>query len=220
MSSCYFQTLASAFWIFHSIIYHNSYFFRICLLHSLDAYVFGVSIQVLEKYGPRAEPPVEPQRHLPEGHHNSLLGTVGPFVPLASGLPHLPLYQPVHISLSSQGFLEMSWPAWMKTEFLDLLLLLHSLLVDGTTRPRAGTLGPVLILPLPRLLQKGTAGSRVVLPSGTLAVASRHLCASLFSSCPSSSSSLEFFPNCGSYSLTLLNKTTQILQCKGNIKKT
>lgn len=51
----------------------------------------------------------------------------------------------------------------MKTEFLDLLLLLHSLLVDGATQPRAGTLGAVLILPLPRLLQKGTAESRVVL---------------------------------------------------------
>ena len=191
MSSCYFQTLASAFWIFHSIIYHNSYFFRICILHSLDEYVFSVYIQVLEKYRPRAEPPVEPQRHLPEGHHNSLISTVGPFVPLASGLPHLPHYQPVHISLSSQGCLEVSWLAWMKTEFLDLLLLLHSLLVDGTTQPCAGTLGTVPDPPPPSPSEENwwKAGrccwpSGLLLPPGALTAASKHLCKSLVFSPP------------------------------------
>ena len=191
MSSCYFQTLASAFWIFHFIIYHNSYFFRICILHSLDEYVFGVYIQVLEKYRPRAEPPMEPQRHLPEGHHNSLLSTVGPFVPLASGLPHFPHYQPVHISLSSQGFLEISWPAWMKTEFLDLLLLLHSLLVMAPPRHVLEPWAQSWSFPSLASFRRGQrkAGwccwpSGPLLPPGALAAASKSLCASLVFSPP------------------------------------
>lgn len=103
MSSCYFQTIASAFWIFNSVIYCNICFFNICIIHQFDEHIFCVYIQVLEKIGQGQSPPVEP-RDLP-WEASQFINKHSGFICSTSFKSSLPYYQPVHISPISQGLL-------------------------------------------------------------------------------------------------------------------
>lgn len=135
MSSCYFQTIASAFWIFNSVIYCNICFFNICIIHQFDEHIFCVYIQVLEKIGQGQSPPVEP-RDLPWEASQSINKHSG-FICSTSFKSSLPYYQPVHISPISQGLLRFHSTSRRKpnslSPFLSPLLLLNYLPINGTT---------------------------------------------------------------------------------------
>ena len=136
MSSWYFETLASVFGIFYSVMYCHSYFVRIGILHQFDEHVFCADIQVLEKNRPRSQLCNGTPETSLERHWDSLINTVGSFVPLASDPPYHTINQFIFLQFLKDFLSFHSTPEWKLnslSSFLNPLLLPSNVLVDGTT---------------------------------------------------------------------------------------